>query len=527
MGNFRADAHPSLGQLDRIFAEHNAHIDSKIEDARARFDTTDAIKHQIIELNGENEPITKPALEMLDITAETKQEIKNALISAGYAPGNRFADYPSMIRGGNYNLVINSVELEVSSSYSIACAYNEEVGILDENYFCWDLIQWNLRFKANGYSKEGLTKPIGIWMNVNGGRVGILWQNVKSIYDCTGTAASAGLSHCMYGYTELTSQTQGQYFPANLNIAHGTAGAYNSDRYESVIYSDGSMGLYAENTKRVFVVPDHNNTKPTTAWVRNNHDITDRLIAYTEFYRDLSAICSGVATTAENGVVREIQILNASGSQPTVNEDMYFWVEGDDGTFVNTGLMAKYNLNSNLSTPSAAKYQLTTAIRDAIYNKQKQNGVNMNDTGVNSNTKPILCDGAKGAEAVAVDGYLYITTPIVSQPNQSQFTTSNNIIDSPAAYYVRHFECDLANCWDLLGYYQYQKTLVAGIVNYLRTWELQNEDVPTYANSECWAAPRSSPYSSNSWCVSMVYGSVSSTSAGYRYLVLPVRALYN
>ena len=46
---------------------------------------------------------------------------------------------------------------------------------------------------------------------------------------------------------------------------------------------------------------------------------------------------------------------------------------------------------------------LRSTVRDFIYNKQIANGINMNDTGVNSPTKPILTPGSKGAEAVLVD----------------------------------------------------------------------------------------------------------------------------
>ena len=40
----------------------------------------------------------------------------------------------------------------------------------------------------------------------------------------------------------------------------------------------------------------------------------------------------------------------------------------------------------------------------------------------------------EGAEAVAVNGYWYIKTPYISNPNGTTFNVNNNQADAPAAY---------------------------------------------------------------------------------------------
>ena len=143
------------------------------------------------------------------------------------------------------------------------------------------------------------------------------------------------------------------------------------------------------------------------------------------------AIDSGITTTKADGTYGEIQILNSSGTQAAVGEDMYFWIKNDSDVLTNTNLLAKYNLNNSHTINSA---YLTQAIADAIYARQIANGINMNDTGVNSSTKPILAPGSKGAEVIAVDGKWMIITPYISAPSATTATVINNMADSPAVY---------------------------------------------------------------------------------------------
>jgi hypothetical protein len=168
---------------------------------------------------------------------------------------------------------------------------------------------------------------------------------------------------------------------------------------------------------------------------------------------------------------------------------------------VNTGILAKYNLNNLSGTNS---YLLTQAIADTIYAKQKENGVNMNDTGVNSDTKPVLAEGSKGAEAIAVGGKWYIATPYISSANATTNNINNNVADSPAVYWAKSKGCALPTDRHLNAVYL-NKPIVDSVWSYLRT----KEGWPILArpNGNTWTAVRQSAV--YAWLVALSYGAMS------------------
>ena len=246
----------------------------------------------------------------------------------------------------------------------------------------------------------------------------------------------------------------------------------------------------------------------------NFKERTDAMWAQNEWMRHRFAISSGIATDQPDGTMKEVQILNVTGAQPQVGEDMYFYIDG-----TNTNLMAEYNLSNK---HNISGYYLTQSIADYIYEQQKANGVNMNDTGVNSADKPVLVPGAKGAEAIAVNGYWYIITPYVSRPSENN-AMDYNVCDSPAVYYVHSLQGDLHIIGDReLHPIWVNKSIITGLVNYLRTNEERDSDIPSLPSGNCWSAVRSS--STTSWYAGLGSGGVANTFTCSRYTVFPASA---
>ena len=194
---------------------------------------------------------------------------------------------------------------------------------------------------------------------------------------------------------------------------------------------------------------------------------------------------------------------------------MYFWIGG-----TNTNLKAKYNLNSLPSaTSNASTALLSQTITDAIYAKQLAAGINMNDTGVNSSSKHVLPLGAKGAEAVAVNGYWYIKTPFIANPNATTFNANNNTADAPAVYLCRHLGVSLNTEHRLYPYYLNRTTHITSIVTLLRTTEDMSADVPAVVSATCWSAVRCN--ANNAWYVNTNNGNMTNNSTVSRSTLLP------
>jgi hypothetical protein len=261
-------------------------------------------------------------------------------------------------------------------------------------------------------------------------------------------------------------------------IAHGTAGKYKSATFRTRNNGDG-LNLVCDNTIETFTIPNRN-VDDSNAFVKDNYeDYMWHQYILCEFLRALFAICSGVSTNSSNGTITTVEILNSSGQQAAVNEDMYFWIGG-----TNTGIKAKYNLNSDANpNKNSSTGILTQSVADYIYDAQKANGINMNDTGVNSSTKHVLLPGMKGAEAIAVDGYWYIKTPFITNPYSSSGAQRNQA-DAPVYYFCKNKGVSLMSEKMLLPYSLNRNTHVTAIVNLLRTTEGLSAEVPVPYSSE-------------------------------------------
>lgn len=413
-------------------------------------------------------------------------------------------------------LKVNTTTVTLKDGKTAAVASNDHIKIVDENLVHYTLKEWNNRSVANGFDNSLVAKPIGFSMECNGVRTIVRWQWTGKYYSPTGagTAATDTMQHSIYDYNQITAAATGKdaTITGELDMGTGKAGTHFSDDWE-VRDNGDTLILYSGNTKQTWeMANDCGNVNSMIA--TNFKERTDAMWAQNEWMRHRFAISSGIATDQIDGTMKEVQILNVTGTQPQVGEDMYFYID-----WINTNLHAKYNLNNKHNGP--ADY-LPTAIADYIYEQQKANGVNMNDTGVNSAEKPVLVPGAKGAEAIAVNGYWYIITPYISRPSENN-TMDYNVCDSPAVYYVHSLSGDLCIIGDReLHPIWVNKSIITGLVNYLRTNEGRDSDIPSLPSGNCWSAVRTS--STNAWFANLGVGNVYNTYSSSRYTVFPAQS---
>ena len=453
---------------------------------------------------------------------DSKAAIKSAIEAKGVTDvGEVVSAYPDKIAeietgGGGYTdyeleaqslfLKVNTTTVTLKDGKTAAVASNDHIKIVDENLVHYTLKEWNNRSVANGFDNSLVAKPIGFSMECNGVRTIVRWQWTGKYYSPTGagTAATDTMQHSIYDYNQITAAATGKdaTITGELDMGTGKAGTHFSDDWE-VRDNGDTLTLYSGNTKQTWAM-----------MAINFKERTDAMWAQNEWMRHRFAISSGIATDQPDGTMKEVQILNVTGAQPQVGEDMYFYIDG-----TNTNLMAEYNLSNK---HNISGYYLTQSIADYIYEQQKANGVNMNDTGVNSAEKPVLVPGAKGAEAIAVNGYWYIITPYVSRPSENN-AMDYNVCDSPAVYYVHSLHGDLHIIGDReLHPIWVNKSIITGLVNYLRTNEGRDSDIPSLPSGNCWSAVRS--YSTFAWYVSLGSGLVSTTGTYSRYAVFPASA---
>lgn len=413
-------------------------------------------------------------------------------------------------------LPVNSTIITARSGSTAAVATNDHIKIVDENLKQYTVKEWNERSVSNEFDNSLVSKPIGFSLECNDVKVNVRWFYVGTIYNCLGTAsATNSMQHSIYEYDQRTGAGSGDdYTPSqDANLGTNTLGSYNAADW-SITDNGDNLTLYCGNTKQRWIMAKNcGNTNFMVAF--NYKDRNDAMIAQNEWLRHRFAICSGIQTTEADGTIKSVEILNASGTQAAVGEDMYFYIDGQ-----NTTLKAKYNLNNKHNINSA---YLTDEIAEYIYSKQVENGINMNDTGVNSADKPILVQGAKGAEAIAVNGYWYIITPYVSRPNGTQTSFDYNIIDSPAIYYCKSLGENVYLCGDkeLFSIWT-NKNIITGLINYLRSYEGRANDVPSYYNGIAWSCVRNSGV--NAWCVYLSSGYCTYSGTNVRFGVWAVSA---
>ena len=386
-------------------------------------------------------------------------------------------------------LEVGAVTVETGPGTTENVAYNENVKIKGSDGVKYTLQEWNALYAAAGFDKDAMTvQPIGISVDAYGadGEVLLFDRFDGRTWNVTAEVQGAAEQLALFVYNQpmYTTATSG------TDIATGKGWSVVDDG-DDFLYRESNTGSEWRVSKAYKFYNQHEATKDDIA------ALTDAMWSVTEWCRRRMAIDSGLTTTEADGTVAAVEILNASGAQASVGEDFYFWING-----ANTGILAKYNLNNLSGTNS---YLLTQAIADAIYAKQKANGVNMNDTGVNSDTKPVLAEGSKGAEAIAVGGKWYIATPYISNANATTNNINNNIADSPAVYWAKSKGCALPTDRHLNAVYL-NKPIVDPVWSYLRT----KEGWPFLArpNGNVWAAVRQS--ANNAWSVALSVGALTS-----------------
>lgn len=304
-------------------------------------------------------------------------------------------------------------------------------------------------------------------------------QNGKyTYYDVTGSTAQTDgqLGYSQYGCPMFNSvTTTGSWTDVDNTTAKATADGDNIILTTSKF--EGKQWSIAKNCGYRYVFADA---------IDNSLDRTEAMYAISEWLRWRGAIYSGLTTTDADGTEGTITIVNASGSTPAVNEDMYFAINGTI-----TSKLAKYNRHT-------ASGSLTQTIADAIYTKQLANGVNMNDAGVNSASKPILTLGAKGAEAIAWNGKWWIITPILTSCADST-SLDKNIPDAPAVYYVKKVlqplygdDVMLPSERMLEAYYLNRSTLLDSMRTFLNSTAGGSCNINSTLSEYVWCAPRSS-----------------------------------
>lgn len=374
------------------------------------------------------------------ITSETLDEYSNKINTFGY---------PMFLEVG-------ATTVRTSSTTTENIASNDHIKIYGNNDNAYTIAEWNQMFVDAGYDKNNMSvEPIGIQCDYLPNKEVYLFDRYTGvIYNTVGDSeATAGyLQHSIYNYSLVSSSSSGT--------------DYVSGKTWRVTSSGNNWILDEDNTKQSWTIPK--NTGAANSFTSFNIvDRTYSIWAQTEWMRHRMAISSGISTNKENGSYGEIQILSSNGIQADINEDMYFWIKNDSDILVNTNILAKYNRNNRHTVNSNS---LTNTIRDAIYTRQITNGINMNDTGINSSSKPILVPGSKGAEVIAVDGEWKIITPYISQPSSTVSTATYNMSDSPAIYWAIYKGFSLPSD-TLLFDMSRNKTIYDAIINYLKTKE--------------------------------------------------------
>ena len=399
-------------------------------------------------------------------------------------------------------LEVGATTVRTDASNTANYATNDRIRIHGDDGNDYTLAEWNALFAAAGFDKEAMTvEPAGIRVQAYGTDEVYLFdrytgRTYNPVGDSQGDAGQ--LQHSLYNHALVT--------------AAGSGTDSTTGKTWTVTEDGDNLILHEANTKQSWTIAKGTGTvNRHQAW--NIAERVHSLWAQNEWLRHRMAIDSGLSTTEADGETTNVEILNASGTQAAVGEDMYFWIGG-----VNTNIPAKYNVN-NRHTATAG---LTQAIADAIYARQVANGINMNDTGVNSDSKPVLAPGSKGAEAIAVDGKWFIVTPFISNTSATVATATNNMADSPAVYWAKAKGCALPSD-SLLDAMYNNKSLCNAVITYLNT--VEGRSLPTIPTGAIWTAVRYSAYSC--WYVLMSAGNVINAYTYLRYNVCGASASEN
>lgn len=244
----------------------------------------------------------------------------------------------------------------------------------------------------------------------------------------------------------------------------------------------------------------------------NRIDRWESLVVQTEWFRHRAAIDSGLTTSEADGTEGVVTIVTEDDGE------MYFYVNG-----TKTECLAKYNIHSMMNGDNP-----TSTIIDAIYAAQKTNGTNMNASVENGDSKPVLTEGCKGAEAYAYNGKWMIVTPILSRAN-ANLTMDYNVPDAPAVYYMKYLR-------ELLGIdgitnpterqlqgYWCNKTIMQSMLTYLNNTAGGSCGLPNLIDTDTWSVVRAS--AGGAWNVSVSGGGMYGTNTNGRCVGAGVSAL--
>lgn len=449
----------AIGRQDTVLASHTGKLDGNGQKA-------DEIAGKVEDVKGG-----------VDAQAVTLEEVKSALASLEGKIQENDLESASLF------LEVQTTTVTNPNGSTDAVPSNRHIRIVDDDLKCYTIAEWNAMAVAAQFDKSKMPKSVGFSVECNGQKVVLYWPYTGQTYDVTGTVAklSSQIYHSIYDYDQVSAAASGNDTGEAAN--DGSIGSYHS-RAWGVEEQGGNLVLKCGNTGQQWTMAK--GCGNANAMVTDNcKERTHALYVQNEWMRHRFAVCSGIATDSADGTYAPVAILNAAGNQAAAGEDMYFYVGGSK-----TGLLAKYNINNKHKGTTA---YLTEAIRDWIYEEQKKNGVDMNDTGVNSGSKPLLVPGAKGAEAVAVGGFWYIITPYISNPGQS--TKNVNVIDSPIAYYANEEDRKRNNAVvfipneKILYPYWTNKSIISGLISYLRIKE-ERSDIPAISTLWFWSVVR-------------------------------------
>lgn len=458
---------------------------------------------------------------------ESKAAIKAAIEAKGVENvGEILSEYPAKIAaiptGDEYALEsqmlilpVRSTIITTSEGKTAAIATNDHIKIVDSDLKHYTVKEWNDRSVANRFDNELIAPPVGLSLECNGIRTILYWPWQGEYYATSGSAskASNGMQHSVYEYDQMTGAREGTDYHGTADESLGThaAGSHFAADWSVIVTEDDKLELYSGNTKQRWIM-EKGCGNSNAMLVDNYAERLEAMYVQNEWLRHRFAICSGITSSEAEGTITNVEILNSSGVQAQVGEDMFFFVNGQ-----NTGLKAMYNTNNKYSVNNA--YYFKPEYAEWLYEQQKTNGVNMNDTGVNSAERPLLSPGAKGAEAITVDGYWYIITPYISRPGNSGTNYDWNMADSHAVYYIKSLGKYMAGEKELYPYWT-NKSIISGLINYLNSYEKWG--IPGALGGGVWSCVRGN--GTYAWYAGVGYGNLYGNYASSAYSVVPASA---
>lgn len=450
--------------------------------------------------------MSKTTAERLQTLVNNKAAIKAAIIAKGQDVADNMSTYATAIgniqTGGDTEAYYAGPLTATAKSFGgVSVSTNDHIKIRGNNGVSYTVEQWD------ALSGKGTTiKPIGFDMQCWGEH--FIWHfktkyrdtTNKTYYDVSGTTAQTDgkLRHSQYQHPLITGEM-------SKTDGNGTTA--------KAVVSNGIITLSTTNSPKTWQIKT--NCGGVYAFLSNNvKDRFDALVAQTEWFRHRAAIDSGLETDAADGTAGTVTIVTDGG-------EMYFAVNGTQTT-----KLAKYNVHTTILNGDHA----TQAVVDAVYAKQKANGVNMNMAIGDGSAKPVITEGCEGATAYAFNRKWMIATPVLSRCNAASFTLDYNIPDAPAVSYalwLRAFYGNqniiLPNKRMLQAYWTNKNTILNSMVTYLNNARGGSCGVPSNIDTDTWSSLRIN--ANYAWVVNVVNGYMYGNNTSYRFVTAGVSAL--